>query len=144
VLNDAAVGPQPMLGPNGIAPFTDKWRAYPLTGAVRGLRQITEEVVTRVHVRCVRHVPRRGPIPSDGYILLGAGSGGRALARLHHRQPVTVTYGQGTDAGSPFRFAVGGKYLLLVDGRVQPGIPGGTGASRAPPWPSPKKGTSCC
>ncbi|HYB31626.1 MAG TPA: phosphodiester glycosidase family protein [Solirubrobacteraceae bacterium] len=96
VLNDAAVGPQPMLGPNGIALFTDQWGAYPLSG----------------------------------YILLGAGSGGRTLARLHNGQSVTVAYREGTNAVVPFRFAVGGKYLLLDDGRVPPGIPGGPGRPR--------------
>ena len=130
VLNDAAVGPKPMLGPDGIALFTDRWGVYPLTGAVRGLHYVTEVLVTRGLVRRVWHAPGRGPIPADGYILLGAGSGGRALARLHHGQPVTVTYGQGTDAGVPFRFAVGGKYRLLIHGRVQPGIPGGSGKPR--------------
>jgi Phosphodiester glycosidase len=130
VLNDAAVGPQPMLGPNGIALFTDRWGAYPLTGAVRGLHHITEVLVKGGRVRGVRHVPGRGQIPAGGYVLLGAGGGGRALARLHNGQSVTVAYGQATDAGVPFRFAVGGKYLLLDDGRVEPGIPGGVGKPR--------------
>jgi Phosphodiester glycosidase len=130
VLNDAAVGPQPMLGPNGIALFTDAWGTYPLAGAVRGLHHVTEVLVTRGHVRRIQHDSGRGPIPADGYILLGAGSGGRALARVHYGQPVSLTYGQGTDAEVPFRFAVGGKYLLLSDGRVQPGIPGGPGQPR--------------
>jgi Phosphodiester glycosidase len=125
VLNDAAVGRQPMLGPDGIGLFTDRWGAYPLTGAVRGLHYITEVLVIRGRVRRIRHASEPGPIPTDGYILLGAGSGGRALARLHHGQPVTVTYGQGTDAAVPFRFAVGGKYLLLRNGRVQPGLAAG-------------------
>jgi hypothetical protein len=130
VLNDAAVGPKPMLGPNGVALFTEQWGTYPLTGAVRGRHHITEVLVARGHVRRVRHVPGRGPIPADGYILLGAGSGGGALARLHRGQPVSVSYGQGTDAGVPFRFAVGGKYLLLEHGQVQPGIPAGRGQPR--------------
>jgi hypothetical protein len=125
VLNDAAVGRRPMLGPDGIALFTNLWGTYPRTGAVRGLHRITEVLVRRGQVRRVRRTPGRGPIPADGYVLLGAGSGGRALARLHRGQPVTVTYDQGTDAGVRFRFAVGGKYRLLAGGRVQPGIPGG-------------------
>jgi len=115
VLNDAAVGPKPMLGANGIALFTDRWGTYPLAGAVDGLHHVTEVQVTRGHVRRVRRGPGRGPIPADGYVLLGA--------RLHNGQPVTLAYGQATNAGVPFRFAVGGKYLLLRDGRVQPGIP---------------------
>jgi len=130
VLNDAAVGPQPMLGPNGIALFTDRWGAYSLTGAVRGLHHVTEVLVTHGRVRGVRHVPGRGPIPAGGDVLLGAGSGGRVLARLHLGQPVTVAYRQGTDAKVPFRFAIGGKYLLLDDGHVPPGIPGGSGKPR--------------
>ena len=125
VLNDAAVGRRPMLGANGIGLFTQAWGAYPRAGAVRGLHRVTEVLVRRGRVRRIRHAPGRGPIPADGYILLGAGRGGRALARLRQDQSVTVTYSEGTDAGVPFRFAVGGKYLLLVDGRVQPGIPGG-------------------
>jgi hypothetical protein len=129
VLNDAAVGRLPMLGRNGIALFTDRWGAYPLTGAVHGLHHVTEVLVRRGHARIV-HMHGRGPIPADGYVLLGAGSGGRALARLHDGQPVTVSYGQGTNAGVPFRFAVGGKYLLLAGGRVQPGIPRGPGQPR--------------
>jgi hypothetical protein len=125
VLNDAAVGPKPMLGPNGIALFTDQWGTYPLTGAVRGLHHVTEALIVRGQVRRIRHAPGRGLIPSDGYVLLGAGSGGRALAQLHDGQRVTLNYRQATNAAEPFRFAVGGKYLLLRDGRVQAGIPAG-------------------
>src|SRR4051794_26542446 len=63
MLNDAAVGRRPMLGPDGIALFTQQWGTYPRNGAVRGLHQVTEVLVRQGHVRRIRHAPGRGSIP---------------------------------------------------------------------------------
>ena len=132
-LNDAAVGPEPILEQDGIegaALFTPQWGTYPLGGAVDGLHSVTEVLVRRGRVVRVRHRTSAGPIAHGTYVLLGAGSVGRALARLRVGQAVSVTYGQATSAAAPFRFALGGKYLLLRNGVVQRGIPGGAPTPR--------------
>ena len=127
-LNDAAVGPEPILeqdGIDGAALFTPRWGTYPLAGAVGRLRSVTEVLVRRGRVVRVRDRTSAGPIAHGSYVLLGAGSVGRALARLRVGQAVSVTYQQATSAAAPFRFALGGKYLLVRNRVVQPGIPGG-------------------
>ena len=129
-LNDANPGYAPMLAPNGIGLFTSAWGSYPRSGAVRGLGSVTEVLVHGSRVARVRHAAGAGPIPAGSYVLLGAGSGGRALALLRIGQAVSIDYGQSTPAGVPFRFAIGGKYRLLRGGVVQGGLPVAPGAPR--------------
>jgi hypothetical protein len=80
-------------------------------------------------VRVGRHAAA-GAIRAGSYVLLGAGSGGRALARLRIGQAATLDYGQSTPATVPFRFAIGGKYRLLRGGVVQGGLAVAPGAPR--------------
>jgi hypothetical protein len=129
-LNDANPGYAPMLAPNGIGLFTPAWGTYPRSGAVRGLPSVAEVLVRDGRVATVSHQAGAGPIPPGSFVLLGAGSGGRRLARLRVGQPVSVRYGQRTPAPAPFRFALGGKYRLLRAGGVQGGLPVTSGAER--------------
>jgi Phosphodiester glycosidase len=129
-LNDANPGYAPMLAPNGIGLFTPAWGTYSRSGAVRGLPSVSEVLVSQGRVVHVSDRAGAGAIPSGGFVLLGAGSGGRRLARLRVGQPVSVRYGQQTPAPAPFRFALGGKYRLLRAGAVQSGLPVASGAQR--------------
>jgi hypothetical protein len=129
-LNDANPGYAPMLAPNGIGLFTPAWGTYTRSGAVRGLSSVTEVLVSHGRVARVSDQAGAGAIPSGDFVLLGAGGGGRRLARLRVGQPVTVHYGQQTPAPVPFRFALGGKYRLLREGVVQGGLPVVAGAER--------------
>ncbi len=129
-LNDANPGYAPMLAPNGIGLFTSSWGTYPRSGAVRGLRSVAEVLVRGGRVVSVRHHAGAGAISTGSYVLLGAGRGGRALARLHGGQALSVTYTQSTAAPVPFGFAIGGKYRLLRAGAVQSGLPVTPGAPR--------------
>jgi len=129
-LNDASRGPKPILPENGIALFTPLWGAYTRAGAVRGLRSVTEVLVRGGRVARVRHRAGAGALSPGSYALLGAGSGGRALAQLGVGQPVSVSYEQQTSAPAPFRFAIGGKFRLLRAGEVEPDLPAGPGKPR--------------
>lgn len=129
-LNDANPGYAPMLAPNGIGLFTSAWGSYSRSGAARGLRSVSEVLVRDGRVARVSDRAGAGPIPPGSYVLLGAGTGGRRLARLRVGQAVSVAYRQRTPAPAPFRFALGGKYLLLRAGLVQSGLPVSTGAER--------------
>jgi hypothetical protein len=129
-LNDANPGYAPMLAPNGVGLFTPAWGIYPRSGAVRGLPSVTEVLVRHGRVVRVSGSAGGGPIPSGGFVLLGAGSGGRRLAHLQVGQPVTVHYRQQTPGPAPFRFALGGKYRLLRAGAAQSGLPVTPGADR--------------
>jgi hypothetical protein len=129
-LNDANPGYAPMLAPNGIGLFTSSWGTYSRAGAVRGLGSVTEVLVRGDRVASIRHHAGSGPIPAGSSVLLGAGRGGVALARLQVGEAVSVDYGQTTPAPVPFRFAIGGKYRLLRAGVVQPGLPVAPGAER--------------
>lgn len=129
-LNDANPGFAPLLAPNGIGLFTPLWGAYTRAGAVRGLRSVSEVLVRGGRVAGLRHAAGTGPISRGSYVLLGAGRGGRALAKLAVGQRVSVSYRQMTPAPVPFRFAIGGKYRLLRAGALVSGLPRGTGAPR--------------
>jgi hypothetical protein len=91
---------------------------------------VTEALVRGGRVAGVRHDAGAGAIPTGSFVLLGAGSGGRELARLRIGQRVSLDYGQSTPGGPPFRFAIGGKFRLLRDGRVQRALPVAPGAPR--------------
>jgi Phosphodiester glycosidase len=129
-LNDANRGPKAILAPNGIALFTARWGSYPLAGAVLGRRSVTEVRVRHGRVVRVRHARRAGVVSPGTSVLLGTGTGGRALSGLRPGQPVTVVYGQDTSAPVPFRWAIGGKYLLVRHGVLQPHLPKGVDKSR--------------
>jgi Phosphodiester glycosidase len=129
-LNDANPGFAPMLAPNGIGLFTPSWGTYLRAGAVRGLSSVTEVLVRGGVVASIRHYAGAGPIRIGTNVLLGAGSGGRALARLRVGEAVRTSYIQSTPARAPFQFAIGGKYRLLRDGVVQGGLPVAPGAPR--------------
>jgi Phosphodiester glycosidase len=129
-LNDANPGFAPLLAPDGIGLFTPQWGSYPRAGAVRGLGSVTELLVRGGRVAQVSHAAGAGPIPGDGSVLLGAGRGGRALARLRPGDVVSASVSQQTAAPSPFRFAIGAKYRLLRGGAVQGGLPVTPGAPR--------------
>jgi hypothetical protein len=129
-LNDANPGFAPMLAPNGIGLFTPLWGTYARSGAARGLSSVTEVLVRHGRVARVSDHAGAGPIPSGAFVLLGAGSGGRRLARLRVSQSVAVRYTQQTLARAPFGFALGGKYRLLRAGAVQSGLPVAPGAER--------------
>jgi hypothetical protein len=129
-LNDANPGYAPMLAPNGIGLFTPAWGTFARSGAVRGLPSVTEVLVRHGRVARVSDQAGSGPIASGGFVLLGAGSGGRRLAQLRVGQSVAVRYDQRTPAPAPFRFALGGKYRLLRAGAVQSGLPVAGGAQR--------------
>jgi hypothetical protein len=129
-LNDANPGYPPMLAPTGIGLFTPVWGTYARSGAVRGLRPVTEILVRHGRVAAAHHQAGSGAIPTGSYVLLGAGGGARALSRLRVGQQVSTEYGQTTGAAPPFRFAIGGKYRLLRASRPQPGLPAAPGAPR--------------
>jgi len=129
-LNDANPGYPPMLAPNGIGVFTPAWGTYARSPAVRGLRSVTEVLVRSGRVARLSDHAGSGPIARGDFVLLGAGSGGRRLARLRIGQSVAVRYGQQTLAPAPFRFALGGKYRLLRAGVVQSALPVAPGAER--------------
>jgi hypothetical protein len=129
-LNDANPGYAPMLAPNGIGLFTSSWGTYARAGAVRGLGSVTAVLVRAGRVASISHRAGSGAIPVGSYVLLGAGRGGHALARLQAGEAVSVDDGQTTPAPVPFRFAIGGKYHLLHAGVVQPDLPVTPGAER--------------
>ena len=129
-LNDANPGYAPMLAPHGIGLFTPAWGTYTRAGAVRGLPSVSEVLVRHGRVARVGNRAGAGPIPTGGFVLLGAGGGGRRLAHLRVGDPVAVRYVQRTPARSPFRFALGGKYVLLRAGAVPGGLPVAPGAER--------------
>jgi hypothetical protein len=81
-LNDANPGYPPMLASGGIGLFSSAWGSFPRVGAVRGLGSVTEVLVRAGRVARITHSAGAGSIPVGSFVLLGAGAGGRLLARL--------------------------------------------------------------
>jgi phosphodiester glycosidase len=129
-LNDANPGFPGLIAPNGIGVFTPEWGSYTRAGAVRGRADAVEVTVRDDRVASVRRRAGAGAIAAGTSVLLGAGAGGRALAGLKAGDPVSVRYHQQSTAPAEFRFAIGGKYVLVRHGVVQAGLPTGQPAPR--------------
>jgi hypothetical protein len=129
-LNDANPGYPPLVAPDGIGLFTAEWGSYSRSGAVRGRRDVTELALRGDRVTAVRRGAGAGAVAPGTSVIVGAGAGGRALARLGKGDRVTVSYRQRTTAPVEFRWAIGAKYVLVRRGAVQRGLPAGAPAPR--------------
>jgi len=140
VLDAQAVGPRrtvPVVGLNqfaipvdGVGLFTPEWGTASRAGATcgsntsatAGCSPATREVVVRAGVVTeVRDNPGAGAIPLGTLVLVGRDAGANALSDLRVGDPVVVSYRLVPEAGSDFRFAVGGTPILR-DGAPYAGL----------------------
>ncbi|RLL70166.1 phosphodiester glycosidase family protein [Streptomyces sp. Z26] len=105
---------------DGVGVYDTRWGAADRALTVDGATTTTEVAVRGGRVVSVRNGPGRGGIPKGTTVLLGRDAGARTLARLAPGDAVSVAYRMRTDDGSPVpRTAVGGRGLLVVDGKPQ-------------------------
>ncbi len=105
---------------DGIGAYNTQWGEADRALTVDGDPQVTEVSVRDGEVAGITGTPGKGPIAEGTTVLVGRGAGARTLAALRPGDPVSVEYRVKTDDGSPVpRTAVGGRGVLVVDGRPQ-------------------------
>ncbi|MFJ8579991.1 phosphodiester glycosidase family protein [Micromonospora sp. NPDC093277] len=110
---------------NSAVLYTPKWGPGD-RGYVSSSGSVAELVIRQGKVTEVRRAKTAEPVPSDGYVLLAAGSLANELAGTALGTPVTVDYHARTDAPNPYSLALGAHLVLLRDGVTQPINPNDT------------------
>jgi exopolysaccharide biosynthesis protein len=108
---------------NSAVLYTPEWgpgdRGYVATSG-----PVVELEVTHGRVSAVRIGKTATPVPTDGYVILAAGTVAGGLAGTAVGTTVTVDYHARSDAPSPYSLALGAHTVLIRDGVVQPLDPG--------------------
>ncbi|MEU7479691.1 phosphodiester glycosidase family protein [Lentzea sp. NPDC042327] len=99
---------------DGIGVFTPLWGGYSRARAVQGAADTAE---VRVSGDVVEEVGAPGDRPISGYVLVGRDRGAGVLRQLKPGDRVEVTYASRTSDGSEPVTAIGGRQLLVKDGR---------------------------
>ncbi|GGU40905.1 hypothetical protein GCM10010178_36790 [Lentzea flava] len=106
---------------DGIGVFNPLWGTYSRARAVQGATN-TAEVIVRDDV--VESVGSPSDRPVQGYALVGRDKGADVLRQLKPGDRVEVTYRSRTSNGSRPHTAIGGRHLLVENGRnVAPADP---------------------
>ncbi|MFD1939921.1 phosphodiester glycosidase family protein [Nonomuraea mangrovi] len=100
----------------GVGLFTPLWGSYRRSDAAK----VTEVVLVNGAVTEVRTSAGQGPIPAGTTILVGREAGADALASLKAGDRVEVKYQPKPSDGGAVRTAVGGRNVLVKDGKAQP------------------------
>jgi 3',5'-cyclic AMP phosphodiesterase CpdA len=103
---------------NGIGAYTHLWGSYSRAGAA-GSGQVREVTVVDGAVTATATQAGSGPIPENGFVLVGHGAGAAALAALGVGDAVSLDYAPRSEDGE-MAVAIGGNTVLLRDGAVQP------------------------
>ena len=99
---------------NGIGVFNPLWGSYSRARAVQGATD-TAEVIVRDDV--VESVGAPSDKPVTGYALVGRDQGAQTLKALEPGDRVEVAYTNRTSDGSKPETAIGGRQLLVKDGK---------------------------
>ncbi|WP_091193317.1 phosphodiester glycosidase family protein [Micromonospora narathiwatensis] len=110
---------------NSAVLYTPKWGPGD-RGYVSSSGAVVELVIRQGTVTEVRRAKTAEPVPSDGYVLLAAGSLADQLAGTAPGTPVTVDHHARSDAPNPYSLALGAHLVILRDGVTQPINPGDT------------------
>lgn len=106
---------------DGIGVFNPLWGTYSRARATQGATN-TAEVIVRDDI--VQTVGSPSAEPVQGYALVGRDKGADVLKTLRPGDRVSVTYQSRTSDGSTPKTAIGGRQLLVRDGRnVAPTAP---------------------
>ncbi|MGH3735814.1 MAG: phosphodiester glycosidase family protein, partial [Micromonosporaceae bacterium] len=109
----------PDIPAGGIGVYTKLWGSFSRARVVSGAERVTEVVVTDGVVSSVKSEAGEGPIAAADVVLVGREAGADALAGLAVGDQVAVTYRPRTSDGSELVTAVGGRDVLVIDGKPQ-------------------------
>ncbi|MFJ2178349.1 phosphodiester glycosidase family protein [Streptomyces sp. NPDC087851] len=103
----------------GIGAYTAAWGEADRALTVDRATPVAEAAVRDGRVVSVTGRPGTGPVAAGTTVLVGREAGAEALAALRPGDPVTLEYRPRTGDGGPVpRTAVGGRELLVTDGRA--------------------------
>ncbi|MET8178123.1 phosphodiester glycosidase family protein [Streptomyces sp. NPDC005336] len=118
-------GPHPLAALNasnvpagGIGAYNAQWGEADRAQTVDGARRTAEVTVVDGRVTQAATAPGKGAIPAGATVLEGRDAGADTLSRLAVGDAVTMEYRPRTDSGDIPRTAVGGRELLVVDGKA--------------------------
>ncbi|MGW4471533.1 phosphodiester glycosidase family protein [Nonomuraea sp. NPDC004354] len=100
----------------GVGLFTPLWGSYRRSDSAK----VTEVVLVDGAVTEVRTGAGQGPIPAGTTVLLGREAGADALAQLKVGDRVEVKYQPKPSDGGAVQTALGGRNVLVKDGKAQP------------------------
>ncbi|MFD3516096.1 phosphodiester glycosidase family protein [Streptomyces sp. NPDC058657] len=103
----------------GIGAYTPGWGEADRALTVDRATPVAEATVRRGRVVSVTERPGSGAIRDGTTVLVGREAGAKALAALRPGDPVSLEYRPRTDSGPVPRSAVGGRELLVVNGKAQ-------------------------
>ncbi|MBA0050428.1 multidrug transporter [Streptomyces sp. AJS327] len=104
---------------DGVGAYDTRWGTADRALTTDGAAEAVEVVVEDGAVTTTARKPGEGAIPKDSTVLVGRGAGARALSALRAGDRVSWEYRVRTDGGPVPRTAVGGRGLLVVDGKPQ-------------------------
>jgi hypothetical protein len=105
---------------DGIAAYNSQWGKADRALTTDGDADAAEVTVRRGHVTSTAAPPGAGAVPEDTTVLVGREDGAKELKELKPGDAVSMAYHARTDdEGGVPRTAVGGRGLLVVDGRPQ-------------------------
>ncbi|MET7935781.1 phosphodiester glycosidase family protein [Streptomyces sp. NPDC005322] len=102
----------------GIGAYNAQWGEADRAQTVDGARRTAEVTVVDGKVTQAAGAPGKGEIPAGATVLEGRDAGADALSRLAVGDAVSWEYRPRTDSGETPRTAVGGRELLVVDGKA--------------------------
>ncbi|MBI0295769.1 phosphodiester glycosidase family protein [Streptomyces sp. PRKS01-29] len=118
-------GPHPLAALNaanvpatGIGAYTAQWGEADRAQTVDGARRTAEVTVVDGKVTRAAGPPGKGPIPAGATVLVGRDAGADTLSELAVGDAVSMEYRPRTDGGDLPRTALGGRELLVVDGKA--------------------------
>ncbi|WP_415840195.1 phosphodiester glycosidase family protein, partial [Nocardiopsis gilva] len=102
---------------DGVGAFTSDWGEHPRERATRDAERVTELEITDGVVRDVRDKPGSGDIGPGTTMLVGVDTAADRLEQVDEGDAVALDYDLTADGVRPHT-AVGGRHVLLRDGRV--------------------------
>ncbi|MQA24683.1 MAG: multidrug transporter [Micromonosporaceae bacterium] len=109
----------PEIPVDGIGAYTSLWGTYSRAKVVADAERVTEVVIIDGKVAEVRQEAGEGAIPADATVLVGREGGADTLRALQVGDPARVSYRPRTSDGSTLTTAIGGRDVLVIDGKAQ-------------------------
>ncbi|MGH3714583.1 MAG: phosphodiester glycosidase family protein [Micromonosporaceae bacterium] len=109
----------PDIPANGIGAYNKLWGSYSRARIVAGAPRVTEVVLVDGVVTSVKSEAGEGAIPADATVLVGREAGADTLAAVAVGDRVQVSYRPRTSDESELTTAIGGRDVLVIDGKPQ-------------------------
>ncbi|TDW65640.1 phosphodiester glycosidase family protein [Kribbella pratensis] len=107
---------------NGLVAYTSAWGEYSRGRGFTGVTDLAEVLVQNNKVVSVSPTAGSGPIPADGFYLVGRDAAATALRALQPGDALTLHYELANDVAKTMKFALGQGGTIVSKGRVVPGL----------------------